>query len=85
MSSDTVCIVGMSSSGWKWLYDGHAEGCEVWGLNQGNFAFGLVGQALGLLFLAAYQFAGFFLDFAADVFCCAFDLILVHGELLSVD
>lgn len=40
MSSDTVCIVGMSSSGWKWLYDGHAEGCEVWGLNRGNFVFG---------------------------------------------
>lgn len=38
--SDTVCIVGMSHSRQDWLYDGHAEGCEVWGLNRGNFAFG---------------------------------------------
>lgn len=39
-NSEIVCIVGMAASREDWVHDGHAEGCEVWGLNQGNFAFG---------------------------------------------
>jgi len=38
-TSDTVCIVGMAGSRYDWKTDGHLDGCEVWGLNQGNFAF----------------------------------------------
>jgi hypothetical protein len=49
-----------------------------------RFAFGLICQALGLLFGAAYNFTSGFLDFAADVFQVAFDLIFVHGALLKV-
>ena len=47
-----------------------------------HFAFELVLQALGLLRFAADQLAYFFLNFPTDVFCCAFDLILVHIDLL---
>ena len=39
-SSETVCIVGMARTGLDWLHDGHAAGCEVWGLNRGNFSYG---------------------------------------------
>ena len=38
--AQTVCIVGMSHSGLDWLHDGHAVGCEVWGLNRGGQIFG---------------------------------------------
>jgi len=39
-TAGTVCIVGMSSTREQWWLDGHyGDGYEVWGLNQGNFAF----------------------------------------------
>jgi hypothetical protein len=48
--------------------------------------FGLAGnlptQSLCLLFLAAHQLADFFLHLTCDVLCRAFDLILVHFNLL---
>jgi hypothetical protein len=47
-----------------------------------DFAFNLVRQTFGLLFLAVYQFAGAFLNFAANFFQFAFDLVFVHGDLL---
>jgi len=47
-----------------------------------DLAFNLVRQTFGLLFLAVHQFAGAFLDFAANFFQFAFDLVFVHGDLL---
>jgi len=47
-----------------------------------DFAFNLICQTFGLLFLAVHQLAGAFLDFAANFFQFAFDLVFVHGDLL---
>ena len=43
-----------------------------------HFAFDLVGQALGLLFFAADDFASGLLDFTGDFLHFTFDLIFVH-------
>src|SRR5690606_12045243 len=48
-----------------------------------GLAFDLVLQALGFLRLVTDQLASFFLDLATDVLQFAFDLVLVHGDLLE--
>jgi hypothetical protein len=67
----TVCVVDCVFGCFT-----HVASCVL------NLAFNLVCQAFGLLFLAVHQFAGAFLDFAANFFQFAFDLVFVHGDLL---
>lgn len=55
---DTVCIVGMSQSRLDWVYDGHAQGCEVWGLNRGNFSFGQDTMARFTRWFQIHPFSG---------------------------
>jgi hypothetical protein len=64
----TVCAVSCGFT--------HVASCVL------DFAFNLVRQTFGLLFLAVHQFAGAFLNFAANFFQFAFDLVFVHGDLL---
>ena len=47
-----------------------------------TFALGLFCQSFGLLLVASYSLADLFLNFAADVFGLAFDLVLVHLDSL---
>jgi len=67
----TVCVVDCVFGCFT-----HVASCVL------NLAFNLVCQTFGLLFLAVHQFAGAFLDFAANFFQFAFDLVFVHGDLL---
>jgi hypothetical protein len=67
----TVCVVSCVFCGFTHVASGVLD-----------LAFNLVCQAFGLLFLAVHQFAGAFLDFAANFFQFAFDLVFVHGDLL---
>ena len=67
----TICVVSCVFDGFA-----HVTSCVL------DLAFSLVCQTFGLLFLAVHQFAGAFLDFAANFFQFAFDLVFVHGDLL---
>lgn len=55
---------------------------DFFGITQPLFSFScdLFVDALGFLRLASDQFSGFLLYFAGEVFGCASDLMLVHGE-----
>jgi len=50
-----------------------------------GFSLHLFLQALDLLLFVAHQFAGFFLNFASDIFDQALGLIFIHADFSYVD